>query len=296
MKKVIFSCSILSFFIALNANNYHQEAQEWVLALENSLTEHDAHLLLNLIYWSYQRSATTLTAQRAFIADQTKTLEAHSALINTRLNPSIPVSVLKSHDLITSREKFIKEFVNQQLSGKIYAHCVEELVHGSKIQSSVIKKHITTMRDNARAAIAQALLKKITELQETFCTIQCGMTTLAELFQQQSFFGKKSTKFLHYLWDYLPQVLIKSFVAFDKQYTELNNQCWQAVIKSEEFCNILWEVIEVERAQLYKEYYRALYNSLQKYNYTRDTYLLLYDNQKNLELSNYLPKPEELVL
>jgi hypothetical protein len=201
---------------------------------------------------------------------------------------------VKTNDALTAREQFIKEFTAQQLSGKIYAYSVENIVHGDIIKSSVLKRSIIIMRDNARAAIAQALLKKITELQETFCTIQCGMTTLAELFQQQSFFGKKSTKFLHYLWDYLPQVLIKSFVAFDKQYTELNNQCWQAVLKSEEFCNILWEVIEIERAQFYKEYYHELYSIMQKHNFNNDCYILLGDNQKNLDLPHYLPKPEEL--
>ena len=251
---IVMSLSWLS-----NSCTPSESAMQWARTVTAQSTAEDLQLIANLIYWSHYRSRTTLQAQKAFVSDHELCLQAGHSIAQTRLNPAAKnVQHVKKKDLKVSRDRFIQALTQHQRVGAIYTHSVDHIVNGSLIRSTMVHNAIDEMRNNARVVIAQSLLAALTELQKNLLSAQNLMTVANTLYQQQTLHSR-SGKFLNYLWDYLPLFMIKSFVRFDAEYITLSEKCWQAVIKSEEFSNMLWEVIEEPRAAFYADYYEALY-------------------------------------
>lgn len=289
---------ILFIFLAfgLSTHTYTSEisnqARAWAHAVAHYAGPDEMQILANLVYWSFYRSHTTLNAQKLFLRDQQVSRNAGHAIAQTRRNPSTKnVSPINPEELRVSREEFTYAVLEYQKTGAIYAQCVESIIHGTIMRSSPVQAAIETMRTGARAVVAQSLLAATAELQQTLLTTQNLMAAANALFNQQAL-GSKSTKFLYYLWDYLPQLMVKSFVRFDTEYIKLSENCWQALFKSEEFSNQLWEIIEVPRAAFYAEYYAALYELMQERSYAPSTYMIMFDQHGYMPVhkrTEYLP-------
>lgn len=275
MKKLLFTTFLL--FIVARGTSFADHAQIWASQVTQLSNEKETQALLNLLYWSYRRSATTLMAQKAFLTDQQLVTQAIYSITSTRLNPAYkqPYTIDPEH-LKKMRQHFIDAQQEHQCVGKMYSECIETIIHGNLLSSAVYDLALQ-VRDGARTVIAHQLSTHLGQIDHHLATLQDSLKESYQLFQKIQATRKVGDLFFHYLWDLLPALAVKSFVRFDNQLTDINHQLWHALLKSEEFGNYRWCIIEEKRAEFYATYYNALYQHLQHTTMSSAAFFLLFD-------------------
>jgi hypothetical protein len=275
---------MLSFFLVGNELTLEHYAQQWSYnALSPCFLQH-AQFLLNLLYWSYQRSISTLHAQKAFLASQQLNSQAIYSITSRRLNPAREqIYHLKTDDIQKAHEKFINYFEEHQRIGDIYTHCVELLY--KKDLPEHLMKSTEDIRQHARKVITQALYQQVYEIDEHFKALKNTIKDSYELFEKLQSTRTITTELFNYVWHFLPALMVKSFVQADQQLTDINHQLWDALLKSEAFGNLRWHIIEEKRAEFYATYYNAFYRCMQSAAMPSEAYLNLFDTPTVLPTS-----------
>lgn len=262
-------------------------AAAWCQEIIHYISPADKERLLNLLYWSFMRSWSTLVAQEAWINDQQIASQTGYLLTSTRLNPARrQLYTFNPHALLKNRTNLIDAIQQHERIGAIYTECLNDTIEKrpfAEPTNSLVKE----LRQAARKEIAQALSEELYNLQEMLHMVQKTIEDTAHLYQQQRLTRSKSSKFLSYLWDYFPTFMIKTFVTFDNEFTDINHQLWQALIKSEQMGNYLWRIIEKRRAEFYAAYYTALHGCITSVD--TKPYVCLFGQQQGC-----LPTPENL--
>lgn len=276
MKKLLLVIPI-SLSIFAQETSLPEQAQNWVQQVAKTSTKKDMLALLNLIYWSYQRSAATLRAQSAFLADQHVACQAVYAITSTRLNPlRKQLYDVQPDQLHKLRHRFIDAYQEHRRIGKIYSTCLETILSNNYI-SPLAHDLALQLRQQARTAMAHHLYAHLIEIDKHLTSLRGHMQESYELFQKLKVTRKSTDVLFNYFWDLVPGLAVKSFAYVDKQLTDINHQLWYVLLKSEEFGNYRWQIIEEKRAEFYATYYNALYQHLQQVTVPPEAFSRLFD-------------------
>lgn len=285
----------------LEINPYANQARSWVKSHIGSMEkgilieQHDLHFIANLVYFSYYRSKITLDAQECTLDALNSIWQSFENITHTRLNPShgIPHAIFP-HQQEALLEKFLRIAPKHRTVGTTYSHAIELIVDGNILQSAHALKGMLAVRSEARAVVAQALcdVKQILgtlygDARTKACDVVQHMAT-----QEQS---SRGFPFLDYLWTYIPQLAMQSFIEADNLNNILSQEAWDALQKGISVATQTWQTVETARASYYLAHYKALYDILQTVDCEFRTIMFNENGLIPLEhRTELLPAPENL--
>jgi hypothetical protein len=218
----------------------------------------DTRFFLNLVYWSYQRSQTTILAQDAALQQLTASWKLWQNCAQTRINPTraLPYPAIVEVSSMT----FNKAAQAQFHAHAAYAHITEQVLKQSLIKNKKMNAYIVAMREQARQKAAQAVLDSLAAFYDSMQHTQQDLIQCA-----QSFHPTKSiiTDGVNYL---LSGFGLPSFSTLDKQYNKKSDQLMSSILKSQELFNQVWFHIETARANFYKQIYTELVTLIHELN------------------------------
>lgn len=266
-----FPYSITAFFFlfspllltsSINAALVHK-AQNWSENIITKCSTETTQKISELLHWSHKRSQGTLITQNASCTLLETTWSIHRACTETRLNPAqIHQHKDSSSQLITAHTNFLTAQQAYRTAQEKYLAILELLIEDTTQSYKSIEEDLKEMRDNARTVVAQALLKELPKLRQLIIRAQGLMTQGAQRFQNQpplkspDIMQDNQVKFLHHLWQFIPALMIKSFVTFNGEFHDISNACFSAFTESQRAGNAIWEVVEKSRSEYYATYHR----------------------------------------
>lgn len=281
-KKVILCCIYtLSIFAS---HSYNEQARIWIqnYIANEKISEHDLHVLANLLYFSYMRSATSLSAQKSALALMTISWQHWQNIAQTRMDPAHPLPYqsicLEDNKLMLTciEHQQLYEHINKQ-----YVAITDLVLKKNVVNSKIVNAGIKKMREQARTVIASALIDLKTHIH-----------TLTD--QLTHFIAPKRKKALptknmitNVVMKYIPALGMKSFIEVEKNTHFLSADCWKILSSIQALNGYIWTVLETERAALYHAYYDELWKALEKSNQHKTIFIEV-DTQKKL------PRPREL--
>jgi len=270
MKTNLFSILLVS--LSLSASplvtqdptiDYQPQAQQWAEKVIKGLDRAYCVDLLDLLYASYMRSYMTLVVQRDYIELLNRVGSGWNHIINTRLNPSKDNAFDESTIMIDDRViQQLEAFHLMCTAQKKYVELTDRLVNNNAQDFRPCKVMIDDLRENARTVVAESLIQVMDEIQQEIQKAQEAISQAAALFKTEgqlkhnNFLNRSVTELL---WYYVPHLMVKSFVNFDKGYTAGSKQCLDAYLESQKIGNEIWKRIEVARAGYYAAHYNALH-------------------------------------
>ncbi|MFC1843050.1 hypothetical protein ACFLYU_05325 [Candidatus Dependentiae bacterium] len=287
----------------LNYHNYKQQTKTWVkkyiLDENNELLIYpkEMQLIANLIYFSLMRSYYTLYAQDEALKTLDILWKGWQNIAQTRLDPSqeAPYSI-QEHEKLHSLERFWQLHDTHQKTGKTYAKAVELVAKGDFLITIHAKDAVLNMRNQARTVVAQSILDVKQYLGELF-------------YSPKSPYNKKNSKnalsFFEYIWDYLPQLAIHSFVKASKTNDLVSDESWAILMKIQQVGAHTWQTIEQERASFYLAFYKAIWKIIHALDLEHEYRKITFDEYGFLDLENsgipndhynMLPEPQNLKL
>jgi len=286
--KVIFF--ILSFILLNNFSLYssdysvEQSAQTWfktyVLSSEGAplLNPSELQILINVVYFSYLRSQSTLNAQTKALDALETVWQTAQNITHLRLNPSIDLPYQKT---ATQNKKIANALWTAQQEhhriGTTYAQAFELILKKDLVSSTALTLAITKMRTNARQLIMQALLD-----------VKQHVGDLCIYLTQPSPHTQKNRSLLDTVSSYVPFFTTSSFAKINKAHLQASSKAFQALILLQQSGNHVWRIIEQTRGAWYFELYKQLYQLL----ITKNAgYLgIVFDE------TGYIPVTEKIVL
>lgn len=242
---------------------------------ELKICKEDLHLLLNLSYFSYLRSLTTLQAQDVAIKQLEVSWKGWQNIAHNRLDPSKP----RPYE-IKEEEKYYPDFWplhdKHKTVGTSYTHAVNGIVEGDMLTTINAQTAVKEMRAQSRAVVAQALLS-VKEL-------------LGSFFYEPQKKSGKSFSFLNHLWEYLPQLAMHSFVEANKLNDELSEEAWKAIFTMQTFGAETWEKIEEARASFYLALYKELFVVADNIFLEQEFRTILFDEVGIIRSGTFLPR------
>ncbi len=286
MKTKFFSI-FLFFSLSLSASplatqdstiDYEPQAQQWAEKVINRVDRYFLTDLLELLHASYMRSYTTLIVQREYAELFSRVGSGWNHIISTRLDPSKDSTFDTS--VISIDKKFIQQletFQKNCAAQNEYIQLVNRLADDTHGDYPGKNQHnqdyrpcrllIDELRENARTVVAESLIAVMDEIQQEIQKAQQAISQAAELFKNEGQLksaGFSNRSITELLWYYAPQLMVKSFVNFDKGYTTASKQCLDAYLESQQIGNEIWCRIEIARASFYAAHYNALYTLVKK--------------------------------
>jgi hypothetical protein len=256
--------------------DFQPQAQEWAEKVIYHVDRYFLADLVELLHASYMRSYMTLMVQRKYLELFSRVGSGWAHIINTRLNPSKDAEFDTS--TIAIDEKFMQQLETFQKTCAVQKEYVELLnrladdTHvnypgkNNDLDYRPCRLLIDELRDNARTVVAESLIAAIDEIQQEIQKAQQAISQAAALFKSEgqlkngNFLNRSVTELL---WYYVPHLMVKSFVNFDKGYTTASKQCLDAYLESQQIGNAIWCNIEIARASFYAAHYNALYTLLE---------------------------------
>lgn len=267
---LLFLISIITLTSA-EIPDFNESARTWVQTYAAQATNSDLLAIADLLYYSQKRSENSLEAQQATSAALQELCHYSVSVVQTRMNPSKSAQYPFDKKRYSNTQKIVSNSLEHYFTtNKHYDYTVNAIVHGDRIQSALVKKGITQLREDARSLVAQAINEHLYSLQKLLSEAQTCATTVAGLFKQQVLPKMPTRSFLEYVWACVPQFLINSFVTFDGAYTTTHEQFCAALMKEYDFGNALWLTIESARAAWYRAHYTALVSVLKERNILHD--------------------------
>ncbi len=244
-------------------NRYHDKydavAHRWA---ESLLTASDYELvaIANLLYWSRERSASTLLAQEAELELATMLAQGMHTSNSTRLDPSRALSHQLDLDLFDKVAiKFKEAYAYQRRASQTYARCVEQIVDGPLIRSMLVKKQVHELRHMARAIVKYHVVGTLSQATQS---ILQAYTMLKNNHDTQQENCKRN--FITSVLESIPLYLMKSFIASDKRFCCVSDKAWQALLSGQLISNQVWSTLEQPRLKFYQACYAALYSTISK--------------------------------
>lgn len=273
----------------LNPKTFQNEAKQWVASYiwtEKDgllIPEKDLLLIVNLCYFSFQRSYATLKAQESALTLFSTIWKGWENITHTRLDPSknIPHEITEDQKQCL-RSDFWTLHDNHIKKGQTYSHAVNAIVHSDALTTVKALNAVKKMRSDARGVMAEALVSVRKLLGHLFYT-----TT------KKKPIPKKKLELLSFLCDYIPQVAMLSFSQADTLNNKISSDGWSVLHTVQDVGVKTWQAVEEARTSFYLAHYNALTKVfsqtkiLPKILFGQSGQILDPDNQKTLEMPTF---------
>lgn len=273
-------------------------ANEWVSTYVQSSNGHplvspaELNILLNLTYFSYKRSAGTITAQDCALQALNENWRLLQNIKQTRLDPShsIPYKLepKKYDNLMKQTWLGLQE---HEYIDATYTNMIEFIFYDQNI-SNQLHNSIKIMRDQARAALIDSL-----------AAIKTYIESLIEECQKRNTTDPDSTEIkkgiVDYLIEMIPPLAARSFVAVDSMGIEASEEGWKVLAEIERIHNLIWLVLEQRRANFYAIMYRSLYEIAKKCKAGKSVFMVSFDDEGQIPANSQsavLPDPRKIKL
>lgn len=298
------------FAYSYESNQYCQKANEWIITYiidsdhQLKISPQDIQHIANLFYLSFERSNITLQAQAFALKTIDLVWKGWQNIAQTRLDPSIKEPHLLSEE---EKEKSLTTFWNLQqkhrTTGLTYAKVVEIIVNGDGLQTAIAEQSIAEVREMARHTVMQSLLDIKKQLGDFFFQAQRDLgdhtTIILDQIEQSTCATTKNNNFMDYLWAYIPQLALQSFVEANNVNNIVSEESWNALKTIQEIGNYTWRIIEKDRALFYSSYYKALYEIIEQCNLDQQYHYIIFDEDGTIpedKRSCLLPHPKTLCI
>lgn len=287
----------------IDSSFYKSHAKQWIQNFmgtdSTTLIPHeDFQSLANILYFSYYRSKITLDAQHSCLEALKSIWHGYDNICATRLNPSktIPhdIDVHAQHALL---HRYEHQVYQHRTIGKMYASLIEAGVHSNLLKAARSVKALDALRHDARVVVAGALLDVRTLLGELYYTARAATDNLAEKLNQTEECVRRGIGIMDFIYSYIPQLAVKSFVEADDFNRNVSNEGWQTLMAIQEVSYKTWLMIEQARASFYKAHYEALYEEMKRLQIPDSYFSIIIENEETLSPENnllLLPKPDQL--
>jgi hypothetical protein len=276
-------------------------ANTYICDSKGTLTIHlkDLQVVLNLLYFSFDRSRCTLQASDKGAPALLEPWHAFQNIIQLRRNPSKEAPYFINKNTYNDTLNLLYELqIEHNRTSKTYATVVESIIQGSLITNKHLKHGITDIRDEARRVIAQA----VTNVQEYLNAI-LHMRNKQSDTQEESPMAipslNKNFNLGDFIWALLPHMALDSFVKADEMTISLSEDWWQALYELILLSNMVWKPIERARAELYLEYYKIVYHIAQNNSVDMTTMKVMFNEYGLLgadQQHEQLPDPDILYI
>ena len=250
-----------------SAEQFSPAAQQWSKTITSVASPADIQDVLKLLLASFDRSLSTLKTQRAYIELLETAATGWDHIVATRRNPSVVTNIDAYSLAHCSSKDFYALLSDLQTVQREYVSVTERMVTDKEHRYLHLKPAIATLRDRSRAAVHQSLVNSLDSIRTELGTAQQQLLDAAQQFADNTELAssKVVTKgILDTVWDYVPALLVRSFVAFDRSFTASTKASAHAYFTSQEVGNFIWHIIECPRAAFYASYYQALYESVDR--------------------------------
>ena len=265
---IILSCllSYLSTYTIIDTKKYEADAQHWVehciIHSDGTMriSPDDLHAILNLIFFSTQRSLGTVYAQDIGMQAVNAAWHGWQNIAQTRLDPAHELPYQSQY--ATDAETFSAFIAAQQehhKTGMTYHHTVKEIVDGTQLQTTEALFAVDRLRLLARTMVLDSFLsikQQITLLSD--CAHQLMEKRLLEIDYEERGFLRDT------VMSFLPGFALTSFLKLEHCYTTASSETWSALEKVQQVSILIYKTIEQERAAFYAAHYNALYQVLVK--------------------------------
>jgi hypothetical protein len=296
---------LLSLFCALSAQALHTKlltAADARASLQQA-TAQDAQLLLNLIYWSYQRSAITCASQTILFDAVQQSWQLWLNGATTRRNPRTPLP----YPDVTEIDCYYANLFAQAQSYVNSAYCNAlscTIEKDSVIESQAVTSYIEQVRSEARIAIAKTVISALADLETTLASIQTMLTcvqskkfihtmqTLAKEVQDQKdkSFIDDGIQFV------LNNLALQAFAQSDKNYLATSDQFFKVLADTQTLYITLWDQLETARANYYQGIYETVYNCMIDLEFPSSSFLLAIDADGRIDVDKQTePLPATLL-
>lgn len=237
------------------------------LIKENKASQEDVLLLLNVLYNSYERSASLIDAQNAYHHHLQITGLVGNYLATTRRNPSKTVLEIPSIESITqSAQSCAHSFERYKDAANVYVQCSEYAVKNNGFN----KEQLHTLVVEFRTQVKYAILNTIKTYYDTIQSLYYELSSKTDKSKQFNNAAEQAETekaeleavakkgFLQTLITALPFFAEKVFVTVDEKYIVLNQKLWDFSFRNGVSYAHIWNVIEQQRAKLYLDAYRSI--------------------------------------
>ncbi|MFC1841459.1 hypothetical protein ACFLYA_00105 [Candidatus Dependentiae bacterium] len=277
--------------IYLNEHTYQKQAMDWlrdyILDYEGNLLIYpkEVQLIANLIYFSFKRSYCTLQGQEISLPYLDTLWRGWQNMAQTRLDPSKEQPYTfndyeKSYDMAY----FWHIHDEHMRIGKTYAKTVESFKEDNILLSITAADSVKHMRNQARTVVAQSIIDV--------------RNYIGELFYTDKMHTKQNTKslnFIDFLYSYIPQLAVSSFVEANKANDIVSEESWNILMKIQQVGVQTWHMIEQERASFYLAFYKAIWHAIRILDAEDDYLYIIFDQNGLLSIDQqyqFLPEPE----
>jgi hypothetical protein len=204
--------------------------------------------IINLVYFSYMRSQTTVTIQPLAIRALNGLWYGWHNIIGTRLNPSqqIPHPICNRQEERVNQE-FWNSYRHHRTAALSYAHAVNNIIQDTVVTDPAAQRAIKGLRAIAHKVITTAL----TDLKQHITNLVFGKKDPCEDITR--------TTLSQFVVTYIPHLAQQSFIDANKLTLAASIESWDMFIKIQEISNYTWRITEQARAHLYHTVYRKLY-------------------------------------
>ena len=257
-------------------NPYTSQAQSWIQTYfiddQGSLLVplNDLELLANLLYFSAQRSQSTLIAQEASHDILTLFWQSYQNIAQTRRNPSLPEPFKIDYDQIAYRfAQTIAAQKEHKRIGATYAHAAQTVLKEQSLHTQLALQAITALRKDARHCMAQEFLSVKERLGDAFNIAQTYLNRTHNDNEIDRSFGD-------FFIDLSLPFLLKSFLEWEQISITALQEVWHILHTLIHTEITVWNAIEESRSGFYDAHYQAIKALLNNYYPHRD-YVIMFD-------------------
>lgn len=257
--------------------------------IQTRLTDEETTLLLNLTYWSWQRSLSTIIFQKAAVDYLRQVETIFQRTLSSRLNPARMSAILNyrtdewRHELARferAQSLFLEELEKYRFITATYAQCAEYLVKDPYLSTSVTTL-VTTLRETSRTALIKELQSKLTSIN---AVMEHMNKIMGSLRNDTRSIEDASRGFMDCIVQCTTPGMFYSFAKFDNHYNTFNEKAWQILTSSYGLSNVLWETTETARARFYAEHYLLLTQMLGCYTSRADLLMIAFNPEGFIEI------------
>lgn len=249
--------------------SFEKEAHVWSKKIiKQEPSQEELTFLLNILYFSEQRSADIIRMQHAVASYVAAASSILNDAISSRRNPAKITSITgyQTSQWDASACKFDEAHVCMKLlleryraDAAAYAQCLEYLIKKNGIRSELLF-FIEELREDSRCAMMRAMQTNATSLQRIKDTLKKIMRTFSvETRALEDEITESITRgIVDCLANFAAPAAIASYVKLDQRYNQFNEIAWRSLVMGYEVDNLLWDMLEEVRIDFYHTYYTTL--------------------------------------
>lgn len=273
MKKLVFAISLLvSLSLAssvyqphhnlFESSTFNNHADAWVKAYlfnnygGRTATDIELQYVANLMYFSYLRSFETVRVQETALAMLEGAWYGWQNIAKRRLNPgNTPQYTVNIEAEKQRAQDFWDQYDLHQRMSSAYDITTKQVVHGTLLETPVVKKGVDDMRKEARKIMLDALADVKQYLGKAF----------DYAFRPTFKNDKEITRGIgDFVMSYIPQLAVGTFIHADKLHNTVSDDTWNILHGVQKVGIQTWYAIEKARMAFYKAHYAKVYRSMQE--------------------------------